>query len=710
MSPPPVEEGSDLDSTAELPVLDPAALHAAEEEHSSTDTWAALPQLRHDHDLPQDATIEAVAVELRAAHQRLTSQAERLTQLESDREQLRAARHAAEQLVTTLSSELARLEAESAQHATRVEQLGQARLAAERRAEAATAELTQLQSGGDADAARELVAQRAAAEQRAGALDAELQRLRDAAVQHNAQFAELTGARAAAELRVGRLEAELQVLRAEGEQAAQVGAQLQERLSTHEKTLAAAQARQLEDERDRAERDRLHAAHAAGIMADLHAERARAMSCFESAQTLAAGRGIFEALLTDQHLEAQVRDAELARATRELGTRVARLREQDAELAERAQRIGVLDQQVTAFGSALAERDTQLRDARRESQGLHASIARLQAQLEASGERVRALTAVTAQQSTSESQRKTELSRLLSERVELTAAVEAARASASAATAAAVEHEAALTQRRARDAELEASLDAERKRATELEAELTTVRSEMEDWANAVKAAHQERAALQAAEARVKVLERREFEHAEELLKLQAHAEGSSPRLRELEQDLMAAEEAVTRLESEARTRNAHIEELEKAAQQLRAALEEAARAAPVAPVEPAAAGEGVRREDEVERVVSPAPDGATRLLIRTDEGRELVYVLGRKTSVGRTPDNDLQIDAKFISRHHAVILAGPTQTIIEDLNSTNGVQVNGRRVTRQSLQDGDTVSIGRQQYRFAVRKSNDKR
>ena len=87
-----------------------------------------------------------------------------------------------------------------------------------------------------------------------------------------------------------------------------------------------------------------------------------------------------------------------------------------------------------------------------------------------------------------------------------------------------------------------------------------------------------------------------------------------------------------------------------------------------------------------------------------------MVHVLGRKTSVGRTPDNDLQIDAKFISRHHAVILAGPAQTIIEDLNSTNGVQVNGRRVTRQALEDGDTVAIGRQQYRFVVRRKDDKR
>jgi pSer/pThr/pTyr-binding forkhead associated (FHA) protein len=103
-------------------------------------------------------------------------------------------------------------------------------------------------------------------------------------------------------------------------------------------------------------------------------------------------------------------------------------------------------------------------------------------------------------------------------------------------------------------------------------------------------------------------------------------------------------------------------------------------------------------------------PDGAIRLLIYSVEGREVVHVLGRKTSVGRTPDNDLQIDAKFISRHHAVILAGPAQTIIEDLNSTNGVQVNGRRITRQALEDGDVVAIGRQQYRFVVRKNSDKR
>jgi len=92
---------------------------------------------------------------------------------------------------------------------------------------------------------------------------------------------------------------------------------------------------------------------------------------------------------------------------------------------------------------------------------------------------------------------------------------------------------------------------------------------------------------------------------------------------------------------------------------------------------------------DAPPRVSEPAADGATRLLIRTDGESEVVHVLGRKTTVGRTPDNDLQIDAKFISRHHAVILAGPAHAIIEDLNSTNGVSVNNKRITRQPLKDG---------------------
>ena len=62
---------------------------------------------------------------------------------------------------------------------------------------------------------------------------------------------------------------------------------------------------------------------------------------------------------------------------------------------------------------------------------------------------------------------------------------------------------------------------------------------------------------------------------------------------------------------------------------------------------------------------------------------------------IGRTPDNDLQIDSKFISRHHCQIVTQPDSCLIEDLNSTNGIYVQSKRVRRHNLNDGDVVQVG---------------
>src|ERR1700726_1157027 len=48
---------------------------------------------------------------------------------------------------------------------------------------------------------------------------------------------------------------------------------------------------------------------------------------------------------------------------------------------------------------------------------------------------------------------------------------------------------------------------------------------------------------------------------------------------------------------------------------------------------------------------------------------------------IGRTPDNDIQIDSKFISRHHCQIITQSHSCLIEDLNSTNGISVQSKRV-----------------------------
>jgi len=95
-----------------------------------------------------------------------------------------------------------------------------------------------------------------------------------------------------------------------------------------------------------------------------------------------------------------------------------------------------------------------------------------------------------------------------------------------------------------------------------------------------------------------------------------------------------------------------------------------------------------------------PADDGAPihgRLLVATD-GRtveERMLRVGR-IIVGRTPDNDLQIDSRFVSRHHCHIVTTMHSSVVEDLNSTNGIYVKSKRVRRHYLNDGDVVVIGK--------------
>jgi chromosome segregation ATPase len=424
-------------------------------------------------------------------------------------------------------------------------------------------------------------------------------------------------------------------------------------------------------------------------MVDLHNERARAMSYLESLQTLERRREIAQHLVTELHHEAEGRAAELVRLTREIASRDELAHRQQEALTQRAGRIAQLEQQVSTLTTMVTQRDAQLQDQHHQNEGLRSSVARLQAEINAGTERVRALEAEFAERDNSERQQREELERLRGEIVGADAALEAARRSAAAATAQASSQQAALAQKGERAAQLEAWLSAERQRAAQLEGELATVRGEMEAWGSVLRSAQQERgghlASIAAAEERVRALEQA--------------AAAREERVRALEKELHAAEELVQRPEADTRNRGPRIMELE---------VSGTARHA-VTDIHPALR-EPARHAEEEAPGEEPMADGATRLLIHSADGREVMHVLGRKTSIGRTPDNDVQLDAKFISRHHAVILVGPASAVIEDLNSTNGVHVNGRRVVRQTLRDGDQIAIGRMHYRFVVRKAADKR
>jgi type II secretory pathway predicted ATPase ExeA len=72
----------------------------------------------------------------------------------------------------------------------------------------------------------------------------------------------------------------------------------------------------------------------------------------------------------------------------------------------------------------------------------------------------------------------------------------------------------------------------------------------------------------------------------------------------------------------------------------------------------------------------------------------EHLFGAGRAIA-GRSPDNEIHIKSKFVSRRHAQITSNSFGCTIEDLNSTNGILVGNKRVKRHRLRDGDVVVLG---------------
>jgi von Willebrand factor type A domain/FHA domain len=84
------------------------------------------------------------------------------------------------------------------------------------------------------------------------------------------------------------------------------------------------------------------------------------------------------------------------------------------------------------------------------------------------------------------------------------------------------------------------------------------------------------------------------------------------------------------------------------------------------------------------------------------NESSETVHALA--TRIGRQRDNDIVLSNTSVHRHHAVLkkdAEGPF--VIFDLNTVNGVLVNGARVTSASLQDGDLLELGEVRMRFRM-------
>jgi FHA domain len=252
---------------------------------------------------------------------------------------------------------------------------------------------------------------------------------------------------------------------------------------------------------------------------------------------------------------------------------------------------------------------------------------------------------------------------------------------------------------------VEAELAARAKDAAELRAQIGT---ETQRAKNAVAAAEAAAANLAV---RIEELETESKTHEEEMTVLMAH-------LNEARRPIQGVQADFKRVSDELAQKTVSLEQVSEENRTLRTSLERTRgqleeRDLLIRRLERSASNNANvlgRLQTSIERLggaPSAAPAGPPDYvaeLVRIDCEQPIIFALGRRTRIGRAPGCELQIDSQSVSRNHAMILKSARELIVEDLNSTNGVLVNGRKVTRHLLTDGDTLTVGEIQFRCVLK------
>jgi pSer/pThr/pTyr-binding forkhead associated (FHA) protein len=92
--------------------------------------------------------------------------------------------------------------------------------------------------------------------------------------------------------------------------------------------------------------------------------------------------------------------------------------------------------------------------------------------------------------------------------------------------------------------------------------------------------------------------------------------------------------------------------------------------------------------------------------ILQSDETTPTILRLsaGSVKTIGRGNGADFILDAALVSRMHCRLTAAASdQLVVEDLDSTNGTMVNGKKMERAILRPGDTVTIGRRTFTVQV-------
>ena len=90
------------------------------------------------------------------------------------------------------------------------------------------------------------------------------------------------------------------------------------------------------------------------------------------------------------------------------------------------------------------------------------------------------------------------------------------------------------------------------------------------------------------------------------------------------------------------------------------------------------------------------------KLILSLDGQRIKEFDISKeRTTIGRKPHNDIQIDNLAVSGEHAMIMTILNDSFLEDLGSTNGTMVNGQPVKKHFLQSDDVVEIGKYKLKY---------
>ena len=101
---------------------------------------------------------------------------------------------------------------------------------------------------------------------------------------------------------------------------------------------------------------------------------------------------------------------------------------------------------------------------------------------------------------------------------------------------------------------------------------------------------------------------------------------------------------------------------------------------------------------------MAPERQGGAVLVICNGGFEGMRHELSRdETIIGRNPTTDITLLDESISREHAIVTVDDATGAytLEDLQSTNGTRVNGKRVRSATLNDGDEIQIGQTKFKF---------